>query len=1173
MTDPLGSVGGSAVDSAIGKVFGVFSVLYRRATFSWRIAVRAEAAAKDSGYRVSRKALRLVTREKVTKRALRRQGPEDVAAVKLLLANVVTVNNAGSRLNPDELYILLRDGYIGASEQVDRDLAIREDIRHDIRLVRETQTGGEGLWLANLSRLSPTLGADIAVLRTELGDPIERLLNSIVNAPSRVALFDSWATVIPAWMPNEGRLLGWLGEFAFDVDSHSAACRFFEIAVSQGAEPIEYWRVRLALANDEASEQERAAQLEDIIDHPLVSSLMRGSWEERISELGSWKTNSEMQASLQSSLMVQFLVSLTRYDEAIKMGRSEFAERAFAGAGVHAVQALLRRSRSQVGAHAQDVAEAYALAVEIRDRRRAWGLSSAAAVVQAIHAAVMLSDIESALKMSRSPVATDEEAAHPDVRRQAAITLSLMGDVEQARAYVDAATPEATLLQIEAREAELLDENERAVELLSRAIDLTEDWNEKARMCFRLAQLGEVHRFADDLREDNPDLVTELELMASLYSGAPGAEERARVQAIERPSLAFALINYFQHANRHRDVVFVAERVAAEWGDADLWLSAARALLMTGDPSLAIDRAGKALEVGGDRWGDRPRALAVQIEAAASTGDWPTALVAAQSLTRLNPRSESARWALIRVVRSSGDIDRAWDVWCAGDPRPVPRNIDEALIWIELFRIHGDEMASLRAFLEVVTEFEEDRQVRNLALGALALAPITLHPGDINLAQLLGRFESQYPDQKHAVWSVSLPTESPSDLLEALARLTGAQNEQLKVLDSNVSRGTFPIGVAARPHGRHFAEWAVLRHKSARFAGALRVEDQFPAVEMALSIGAVIDTTAFLTLSLLGDEMGSRLTGKLPRHVAASQQMLDASASRESFGERPGSDQLLRLGNPDDVNAQRQIASRIVDWFRHTERHSAFPLTTEFALELSDGDANDAWLTAFDLAAKIRLPVWCDDAATRLVAEHAGARSFGTPALVEYLRSNGHLASELADAFDAQLIHQWTVGVPFREGVFAAAAEMDELAPRGIAAYIAWGGGDHAQSKVEFMMRAMGVLHGNPDYVGAWAGVALNYLGDVVESPTAQVDNQAKLVHHLILRPWMNSSLLTFIAKSGRVELADRWGEVFQLGFRRAVSDLRQSYDHPTAAAVCLDLVGGLEPAERQLALEAILSK
>jgi tetratricopeptide (TPR) repeat protein len=1180
VVDPLGAaVGASLLDSTLGRLLGTGGRIARKTSFSWRIAYRAHAAAKELGYVISLKQLRSITRQKVVKDAVKWQRPTDVAEAKSLLAQIRSIRVGAADPSANELFELVRTGYLGAAEQVDRDLGIREEVRATLHLLTVNGGSGAPLWRANASKIPPFLAADAEALRDLYGSAVERVVHEIANADDRPALLRSWAAARPDWLPCEGRVFGWLGEVSFEVDAPDAARRWFDDAISAGAVPIEYWRVRRAIVELDAPHGEAVAIGADMADHPLVRALTAPDFGERLAQSRLWPTQSNTQASLRMSLIVENLLSMLDFDEAIRTGTEAFESDGFSGAGTHAVEAYMRRSAYQPGAHASDLSAGLALALRIRDARRSWGVSSGVVLSKAIKASTMLSDVDRALTLSRRPEATPEEATHPDVRREAVVVMTLLDNVRGAREMVDDATPLWIRLQVESKEAELLGEQDRANNLLAGAIDAADDPNQKAPLCFRLASRGVLHPFVESMRELNPDTVADLELVAALVNGESGAEERARQLASERATVAISLIEYFELSGRRRDVIFTAERAAAKWADPDLWLRAARTLHLEGRYSDAIDRASKALESGGAAWGSRSSAFIVQIEAATAKGDWTTAIASTQSLIRLQPRSADAHWALVRLRRNSGDVDQAYRDWRAG-PKLDPRSPEEAALWFDFFRVHGSEVATLQHLFTIATRFAAHQQLRNLALGALLGAPSLAEPiGELNFGTLLAQFEATYPGQ-HGVRKIQLGEDAEGpEIVEAIQAAIGPKDESRQALLAAVSAGSLPVGFSSHYLGRHVAEMLNLLHKSPRFAGSLSPGEQDKAIAAALEVGAVADVTALFTLTLLSEEHSGVLAARFPGLVTTSEQMLDASAARESFNRDPGGSLFhgtengkmsFRRSDPIEHEVQRLNSVRLVEWFRRSNRQAGRPLVSEIAKTLESDD--DTWMTALDLAARTDTPLWCDDAATRAVATEAGALVFDTPSLVAYLRRKGTISESLGNALDVDLIHNGTVGVAYREAVFDAVGRLDQMAPQGLAIAIRHGGPGHAQDKINFIVRAMGAVIALPDQVATWAGVAFKYLGDITSDASSAHDNRVIFLNGLLIQPWLSPSSLTFIVGAARAEVGPGWDDVFRDAFQRMLSQVSIQTDGQTAAKFALALTAGLEENERRLALAVIMA-
>jgi hypothetical protein len=170
MAEPIsGAVIGAAFDTFIGKLLDAISWFLRKVSFSWRVAYRARAAATERGYTSSLKELRLVTRQKAVKAAVRSHREEDIIEAKKLLHGVRAIRNDGARLSVDQLFELLRTGYLGAAEQADRD-RIRDEMSAGFDELKVAGGAREALWRANLAAISPVFAADMQLLRSSYGD-------------------------------------------------------------------------------------------------------------------------------------------------------------------------------------------------------------------------------------------------------------------------------------------------------------------------------------------------------------------------------------------------------------------------------------------------------------------------------------------------------------------------------------------------------------------------------------------------------------------------------------------------------------------------------------------------------------------------------------------------------------------------------------------------------------------------------------------------------------------------------------------------------------------------------------------------------------------------------------------------------------------------------------------
>lgn len=1182
MSDPASGV---AINLASGGVGSLLHRGWRALSFDWRAARWVVKRARARGLTVHLKPLKIMLADGSIRRALEAGDDVSLATVRDRLKDVPIRTSDGEDAGVDVLFSLVRLGYLGASELNEAVVTHHIQVISQLSSIEQAVADGASdaaTFRFNLQKISPILGQDVARLREQQPAVIERLIAELVRAMDRSQLLSDWSTTRPDWLTRAAGIDGWLGEAAMDVDAKSTAVAWFDSAIAQGATPRGYWKVRRMWAAEIRDDEVALAYLADVSDYPLVQGIMQAnSSTDRIGHLEAWHPSTSSQESLRATLLAQFARDEDRLDEAIRMGREAFETHNRVGAGLVAVECLIRRSAvADHRFHASDLSDALTLALRIRDARRRWGSSSGAAVAHAMRAYMLLMDPERAWALSQEEPdgeATAVEARHPDVRDASVILMAERGSVEMALDQLDDSFSEAAHLQVEAREAELLLDEERARELWSRAIASTDDWNDKASLCFRQATRGYLDPFVEELRVGNPEIAGELDLVAGLFAEAPGAEGRAQAAAVTNPRLAHALVMFFGQKSRHIDVISASERAAQTWGDADDWLRAAKSHQLLGHLREAIDRAGKALQAGGPRWGDQFAAYVVQTECAFQLDDWASAALSATSMLTLRPSSSSARWALVLIRYNAGDEDEAHRVWAAGNPGPKPSSEAEASVWLSLFRLHGSEMATLAELQQVATDFAGSEQIRNLAIGAVTMAPITEDSSSVNLATLFEQYENDFPEG-NAFFRITVDTEDRDALIAQLDAAAGGPRDTTAI-DTGLRNGTLPVGLAAQVAHRFYAEGLMLRRRAPRFAGPLAGVDELAAIAAAVGSTVVVDTTALLTMALLPEDAANLLAGRFVLR-STSQQLLDANASRESLSREAGGQFIPSSTErgaefvPDDPverEALRGISQTLVEWFRRTERVSNRHQDSELIVAL--GEAAGTWTSAADLAIKQGLAFWCDDAATRRIVSAAGVPTFGTPAVVEQARIAGIADGALADSIDAALIHRWSVGVVYRAPAYQLALDLDGGAAHGIAAAFRYGGPIDAPGKLSLMLSAMGRTSDRPEELQRWVYLATEYLSEVASDSDAAHSNRVILLRTLLAAPWMTAATLPFVIVAVKAAAPDTWREAFRAAFQLVFKTLVDDYGFDIAGSFGLSLIANLEEADRLVAVSVIIER
>lgn len=1174
----------------IGPAISAGRWLFKRLTPHLRAARWMRKQLHRSGFRVSLRQLRLCLTDGFVLNALSTAERPMLMEAELRLAAVELTNVKGAHISDaPRLLNLARRAYLGTSEQSTAIAISNTDIRAAITDLRDELVGtaprASRSFEQALLLVTPALANRAKDLQARLGSVMDQVIDAIVSNPDRSAVLHDWTIAAPGWLPADGDLFGYLGEFAADMEENGTALVWFNLALKQAATPRAYWKARRLWVSEPAdrTDANAASFLGDVAEHPLIRAILPvNDFSDRLRFIDDWHPTSDTQEAIKFALVSQFARDIGDLDLAISKGRDAWRGYSYVSAGLNAVDSLIRRSvAADHRAHSRDLEDALELAIEIRNARRNWHTASGRAVGLAMNAQMLLMNPERAWELSQAaPVgeATVSESVHADVRETAIILMAERGSVEEALKLIDDSYSVASVRQVQAREAELMLDDASANRLWAEAIEATEDLDKKASLCFRLAFKGVLHPWArDDLPTMNADIAEEIQLVAGLFAGDKAVEQRVREGSATNARLAHASVAYFDKVGRFADAAFVAERAAETWNDADDWLRAAQAQLALGRTEKCIANATKALLVGGSKWGDQFRAHSIIIEAASRVEDWVTAQVSAESMLALEPDSESAHWALVMILHFSGSTEKAFSAWQGVDPELVPRTPTEASVWLSLFRVYGSEMASMSAAAEIGRRFADNEQVRNLAVGAIMMAPMGDSAPSVDAQLLLQQYEKDYPDS-HGFVKFELDPDDPSSILQTLDEILGGRPE-LGELQQQLSVGTLPVGLAARASGKFYAE-SLIVSQAPRFAGPLKGADEQGFIADSANGLVLIDTSALLTLSSLPIESANALAGQFAGLVTTSQQLLDANASRESLSRMGGGQFIPSNGetaprfepaDPDQQLRFSESAQKLVDWFKRTDRRSNRDQDSVVAKQIPD--LTGSWSSALDLATKEGFAFWCDDAATRKLALEVGVKTFGTPSVSAHLRLQESVRTEMVDTTDASLIQLRVVGVTFREISYELAAQLDGNLPLGIASAIRFGGPTDAELKMNLAIRSMAaVASSRPDAAEAWAFVGADYVAGI-ESGDAARTNQSIWLRRLLAQPWISSDILPFIVAGVRASATDGWRTVFEPALRGHFRALVAQSDYSTAADFLLATVANLPEEDHRIAVSIILER
>ncbi|NHI16252.1 tetratricopeptide repeat protein [Microbacterium excoecariae] len=1051
---------------------------------------------------------------------------------------------------------------------------------HELVMVPIAEIAEQGKESADslFARFPSALAYDARTLERGIGEhALLRMLRALAEPHARAETLQDWLRARPAWLEESEAVDGWLGLLALASGKQALARAWIERAIAGGVTPRAYWLVQIV--GIDRSEPEALDLLANDREHPLIEAILaENDLAERENRLAAWQPQTEMQRALASTLRAQQLFEARRFDEAVEFSVDAFEGDGFLGAGEIGVRALIARSLvGELHTQTEDLSAARRLAIAIRDTQRRTGVPSAEAVVLAIEASMLLQDSDRAKALfTTAPEgeATAAEAAHASVRNASAFALLNTGQLSSAHALMSETASKSMLLQLAAREAELEEDDDKAARLWTEAVDATEDWNEKAGICYLLAVRGIVHPFVEIMRPLNAQLCEEIDSIAALFREQPGAESRVSSSALDNPRLARALGQYYAKHSRDDDALRLAEQSARRWGDPDEWFRASQYQLAAGDHEKAVDRAQRAIIAGGEDWGARVRALRLQIQAMYQARRWEEVISPARALLRIDPDAADAAWALVFAYNHAADDLQAFKEWKAHPACRVPQDAGQASLWLHLFQRFGTEMAQVSEVLSLSHRFSSDEQVRRLAVGALMIAPIEYRDSDVQLLDFADEYHADFPDRPRLIWAVTAEGDSPNELLAAIDRAAGGPR-LTNDLDAHMRNGTLPIGLIGHFSRRGLSEILIKSRHMARFAGSSDERPlDFSVVELARSRGVALDTTAALTLASIDDDFADMLS-RIPKRLLGTYGQLrdakDAGLELNRAGDifipstvDHGPSVMLI---PEDETSERQrLSARLTVRLRLVERTEPPELTlpTErFA------DVLGVWSEAIRRAAEADVPLWCDDAATRQIASVFGVASFGTPALVEYMRAHRQLTDAQADVVDAALIRAHIVGVRFRKSSWELAAAIGR-APGGVGQAIVHSGPTAAGSKIEIVVLGMERCANEPDMMQEWASVGAQYVTAIAGAEQDAVDNLANFIRATLTMSWTAAHHLQFILDGVRQTASDRWFPALRQAMTAHWKTLQSVLPSDLAATLLLGQVQLLPDSDRQLVLEIV---
>jgi hypothetical protein len=1026
---------------------------------------------------------------------------------------------------------------------------------------------------------------------------VSQVLGDLLSASDRGQRMRDWAESIPS-LVSQGPvdIYGALADLAVDFADVETSNAFIEAGLAAGLSPRAYWQVLLAdrAISRAATPDELRSQLSAHLDYPLTRAmLLDGGAASAIQLLQNWQPSGAREDEHRQILLARLLLREHDLDGAIAVADEAYRQYMSRGAALLAVQA--RVARHEMPGHASavtDLEDALTLAERACADRESLRLRSDKEFAWIVRVLRVMGDGRGALNRVAS-VADDPSVRDllmsPEVAGEAAMLYAAGGELSIARQYLERSDPVAAL-RAEATIAEREDRNADAIELWHRVVAESDDWNDKATGCLRLAFHGVESEFLVELSTANAQIAADIRLAAALFGNLEGAVAQARqMAATSRGALDFLLM-YHRRQGEEDQALVVARAAAQRLGEPELWIEVARLERIAGDNQAALDATKEAIARSTARWGQRKLAFQLMVESSSAVGDWQGARDAASHLLAVDPGDPSATWALTYCLVRLNDLPAALNCW-RSHGRPEPYDTMSIDAWTMLVREFGDQVGMPSDGLRYANMFAGDQHVRERLIGAFVMRARPQRDGDdsndvhsdvpdtapsteaaLAFQTLMADYIRDFPDG--AIRMVQVDTD---DILGSLARELGEAPDTSE-LDEKVHKGELPRALAAEIHNREYATVvATLARRGPTFA-APATEGGTRTVQQARSQAVILDTTAACTLALLPTALRTSLIGYFGSVQTTLGQQGDAheaalAAARDSglsiIPPRAGQPAGITNTPESELAAHRQLVGELESILRAT---AGVAHTTGTGVpELQETNWHRPGLDALGLAAVSFLPLWADDGPLGLVAQATGVAAFTTADLLDEAAAAGAISEEERGIAIASLVSHGYAGFPFERTPWDMARQM-EGDPYGILRGARYAARDSVTERVDWLLRLADSRRANAHELRDIVGVMAEWVEEIAGTEEQASTNIQQICRLILGRRWLSSSTLPWCVmglKNQRLRVdavSSMLHEIF-----RAYERVAAEAEPRLAAEFVFELVSQLEAADATRVRSAIL--
>ena len=818
-------------------------------------------------------------------------------------------------------------------------------------------------------------------------------------------------------------------------------------AVARGSPRSDLYRVQEAVS---AADEGNRGRAEELLAHVSSEFVLVDAARARINDdaaaVATAVRASSAHESTDSSVVlegVSLMVWAHREMDQVELAISvlDDASRRFPDRGsLYLNRALLKlefaRRLASEGTDRHDLLEsASELALEARDRFRAWRGPSAQAVDVAAQALLHLNQPQRAHDIAAAAPAgeaTAEEAEDASVvNRLAQALLSLDRPEEIERLDLDLLDgSEGTLIRaFVARSRSDAD----AVALMREAVEQADDDRTRLMALHGLASFGEVDeealgrvstaRAAEVVlvraaaafyREDDETVVR----LLSPYRRESYMHAEYLARAQYRSGAAAEAIETLQDAAEARGATFLyamAVEMLMEQERLDEAESLTLSVLAGPVPGSVESRLRHSL-----------------VEISRLLRDWARMEDYGRSLFARFPDAPLAPWGVVYALISQAEHRSAWGFIVEHSLQPIDE--DTSLLAIQAFMAADAPGADAERMLEIASRYAHSEEVAGAALMALMArdegSPPTEAERSRYAAMLSGYFE-RFPESP-VLRQFSF--EGPEEALEMIESLSGPPSLESVQAVNLVRNGHMPYGVLRAVRALPYAELLLsvaAGHLTAVSTNEEQREQERSAARAALGKEVSVDTSV-VAFAIHGEVAVDVLASVFKRVLVADELAADARAATLSASTPVAAHAIhdpvlggVRFAEEGDRRDElRGALARLLQILRGWRSVPSGRVTAPWS------DQGEDWRT-WDASLRVALDrgcaLWCDDIALRSWARSEGVPTFGTYALYEVLAADPNIDWSLRlDDLKARLLSAGIADVPLTWPELSDIANADD---------------------------------------------------------------------------------------------------------------------------------------------------